>query len=188
MSSPRGRRLRTAGPTEQTPERELRMIAVVYLESHDLAHALDVAQLAWRAHPSQENLLFTANVLQLEGRSSEVVSLLEKYRDRYGDSPGFLITIGESESDQKLYPSAERDLKRAVALAPESYPAHYIARSSARREGRSRRRDPAISEGDLAEPATTSHVLSARASPGGGGRCGTGTAVFRAGHLGRSSI
>lgn len=113
-------------PTEQTPERELRMIAVVYLESHDLAHALDMAQLAWRAHPSQENLLFTANVLQLEGRSAEVVSLLEKYRDRYGDSPGFLITIGESESDQKLYPSAERDLKSAVAFAPESYPAHYV--------------------------------------------------------------
>lgn len=113
-------------PTEQTPQRELRMIAVVYLESHDLTHALNAAQLAWRAHPSQENLLFTANVLQLEGRSTDVVSLMEKYRDQYGDSPGFLVTIGESESDQKLYPAAERDLKRAVALAPESYPAHYV--------------------------------------------------------------
>ncbi|MGH9621014.1 MAG: tetratricopeptide repeat protein, partial [Bryobacteraceae bacterium] len=113
-------------PTQQTPQRELRMIAMVYLENHDLAHALKVAQLAWRAHRSQENLLFTANVLQLQGRYMNVVSLLGKYRHVYGNSPGFLITIGESESDGKLYPAAERDLKRAVALAPESYPAHYV--------------------------------------------------------------
>ena len=102
------------------------MIAVVYLENHELTHALEMAQLALRAQQSQENLLFTANVLQLEGRYNDVVSLLGKYRDLYGTSPGFLITIGESESDGKLYPAAERDLKRAVTLAPESYPAHYV--------------------------------------------------------------
>lgn len=113
-------------PTAQTPQPELRMIALVYLESHDLPHALEVAELAWHADPSQENLLFTANVLQLEGRYNDVVARLRKYRDRFGNSPGFLITIGESESDGKLYEDAERDLKQAVALAPKSYPAHYM--------------------------------------------------------------
>lgn len=102
------------------------MIALVYLQSGELTHGFEVAQLAWRAQQSQENLLFMANVLQLQGRYNDVVSLLEKYRDRYGNSPGFLITIGESESDGKLYQAAERDLKQAVALAPESYPAHYV--------------------------------------------------------------
>lgn len=113
-------------PTEQTPQRELRMIAMVYLENHELPRAAEVAMLAWRADPSQENLLFAANVLQLEGRYLDVVSLLEKHRSAYGDSPGFLVTIGESESDGKLYAAAERDLKRAIALEPESYPAHYV--------------------------------------------------------------
>lgn len=113
-------------PTEQTPQRELRMIAMVYLENHELVRATGVADLAWHADPSQENLLFTANLLQLQGRYMDVVSLLEKHRDAYGDSPGFLITIGESESDGKLYAAAERDLKRAIALEPQSYPAHYV--------------------------------------------------------------
>lgn len=113
-------------PTAQTPQRELRMIAMVYLQNQDLPRAEEVAQLAWRADPSQENLLFTANVLQLQGRYMDVVSLLEKHRQDYADSPGFLITIGESESDGKLYPAAERDLKQAVTLAPNSYPAHYV--------------------------------------------------------------
>jgi len=113
-------------PTLQTPQRELRMIAMVYLENQDLPHADEIAQLAWRADPSQENLLFAANVLQLEGRYMDVVSLLEKHRHDDGDSPAFLITIGESESDGKLYAPAERDLNRAVALAPDSYPAHYV--------------------------------------------------------------
>jgi len=113
-------------PTEQTPQRELRMIAMVYLENHELPRAAEVAQLAWHADPSQENLLFAANVLQLEGRYLDVVSLLEKHRGEYGDSVGFLVTMGESESDGKLYAAAERDLKRAIALDPRSYPAHYV--------------------------------------------------------------
>ncbi len=121
-----GRAVAHCKPTAQTPQRELRMIAMVDLEIHDLPHAAAVAQLAWSADPSQENLLFTANVLQLEGRYMDVVSLLEKHRHAYEDSPEFLITIGESESDGKLYAAAERDLKQAVALAPGSYPAHYV--------------------------------------------------------------
>lgn len=113
-------------PTQHTPQPELRIMAMVYLENQELARAAAVAQLAWRGDPSEENLLFMANLLQLQGRYMDVVSLLEKHRADYGNSPGFLVTIGESESDGKLYAAAERDLKQAIALAPDSYPAHYV--------------------------------------------------------------
>lgn len=112
-------------PTRRTPQPELRIFALVYLENHKLKPAAAVAQLAWQAEPSQENLLFLANVLQLQGRYMDVVSLLEKHRSAYGDSAEFLITIGESESDGQLYPQAKRDLQRAADLRPDSYPAHY---------------------------------------------------------------
>lgn len=113
-------------PTDTTAQRELRMIALVELENQKLTRAGNMARIAYDRQPSEENLLFLANVLQLQGRYMEVVSLLGKQRATYRDSAGFLITLAESESDAKMYAAAGRDLRHALALDPGSYPAHYV--------------------------------------------------------------
>lgn len=113
-------------PSASTPLRELQMMAMVHLEAHDLLHAEQAAILAYRTYPSQETLLFVANVLQLQGRSQDVVKLLNERRSAYGDSAAFLITAAESENDATLYVEARRDAERAIALTPDSYPAHYV--------------------------------------------------------------
>ena len=113
-------------PTRSTSGRELRLIATVYLENEEPVRAERAALLAWKAEPSEENLLLLANVLQLQGRYMDVVSLLDKQRPNYGESAPYLITAAESESDGKLYAAAQRDLEKAISLAPDSYPAHYV--------------------------------------------------------------
>lgn len=113
-------------PTRSTPDRELRLIATVYLENEEPVRAERAALLAWKSSPSEQNLLLLANILQLQGRYMDVVSLLERQRSTYGNSAGFLITIAESESDGKLYTAARRDLEKAIGLDPNSYPAHYV--------------------------------------------------------------
>lgn len=120
------RAVRGCVPTERTSQRELRLIALVYLDNGELARARQIADIAYRREPGEENLLFLANVLQLQGRYEDVVTLLGRQRRSYGDSAGFLITIGESESDAKMYPAAERDLRHALVLQPASYAAHYV--------------------------------------------------------------
>lgn len=112
--------------TATTPLPELQVMAMAYLENHDLARAKTIAVLAYEGYPSQENLLFTANVLQLQGRFMDVVTLLGKQRGTYGESAPFLITLAESESDGMMFGPAHKDLERAVALSPDSYPAHYL--------------------------------------------------------------
>jgi tetratricopeptide (TPR) repeat protein len=113
-------------PNSTTPLRELQMMAMIDLESQDLAPAESVAALAYHAYPSEDTLLFAANVLQLQGRYMDVIALLGKYRKDYADSSPFLITIAESESDGKMYAEAQQDLRHAIALTPDSYPAHYV--------------------------------------------------------------
>ncbi len=113
-------------PDDSTPLRELQMMAMVYLENQNLPRAKTVAVLAYRRYPSEETLLFTANVLQLQGRDQDVLALLQKERPAYSNSAPFLITIAESEYDGSMYAPAREDLKRAVVLNARSYPAHYL--------------------------------------------------------------
>lgn len=71
--------IRPCKATSSTPLRELQVMAMAYLENHDLARAKSIAVMAFRAYPSEETLLFTANILQLQGRFMNVVVLLRKY-------------------------------------------------------------------------------------------------------------
>jgi tetratricopeptide (TPR) repeat protein len=134
-------------PASTTPLPELQVMAMAYLENHDLPHAKSIAVLAYHGYPSEENLLFTANVLQLQGRFMDVVRLLEKQRSAYGNSALFLITLAESESDGMMYRPARKDLERAAALCPDSYPAHYLLGNLLARTGDS---DGAIREFEAA--------------------------------------
>ena len=113
-------------PDSSTSLRELQMMAMVYLENQNLPRAKSVAVLAYQRYPSEETLLFTANVLQLQGRFKDVLTLLEKERPAYANSAPFLITIAESEYDGSLYAAARQDLEQAIVLNSRSYPAHYV--------------------------------------------------------------
>jgi tetratricopeptide (TPR) repeat protein len=112
--------------TPSTRPQEMKMAVVAYLIGDKLPSALAVAQVAYKAYPSLDTLLLLANVLQLEGRYPDVNRILESKREAYADSPKFLITIAESESDAKMYAAAQRDLGQAITLTPDSYPAHYV--------------------------------------------------------------
>jgi tetratricopeptide (TPR) repeat protein len=112
--------------TAQTPEQEMELAVVVYLAAHRLVAAQVVAEAAYKSYPSIHTLLLLANALQLEGRYPDVNRLLGDQRKTYADSPEFLITLAESESDAAIYPAAREDLERAVVLDPKSYQAHYL--------------------------------------------------------------
>lgn len=111
---------------ESTPLQELQVIAVVELQAHNLKRAEQAGAFAFEAQPSRPALLFLANVLQLQGRSQDVVKLLNAHRAEYGSDPAFLITTAESENDAGLYLPARQDLQQALMAVPNSYPAHYV--------------------------------------------------------------
>lgn len=112
--------------TPTTPEQEMELAVVVYLAAHRLIAAQAVAEANYKAYPSLHALLLLANALQLEGRYPDVNRLLGEKKAIYADSPEFLITLAESESDAAIYPAARTDLERAIALDPKSHQAHYL--------------------------------------------------------------
>lgn len=112
--------------TDKTPLQELQVAASVFLAGSHLLEAQAVAEAAYKGYPSLATLLLLANVMQLEGRYKEVNRLLSTQRQNYADSPAFLITAAESESDAMVYDKARADLERAVALDGRSYQAHYL--------------------------------------------------------------
>ncbi len=113
-------------PTLETPEQELELSVVVFLTSHKLVPAEAAAQLAWKAYPSIQSLLLLANAMQLEGRYKDVLTLLGDKRTIYAQSAPFLITLAESEFDDKIFDDARTDLQSAIALDPNRYQAHYL--------------------------------------------------------------
>jgi tetratricopeptide (TPR) repeat protein len=104
----------------------MELAVAVDLAVHQLVAAQAVAQAAYRSYPSVHTLLLLANALQLEGRYPEVNRLLGDQRSTYADSPEFLITLAESESDASIFAAARDDLEHAIALDPKSYQAHYL--------------------------------------------------------------
>lgn len=112
--------------TAATPLQEMELAILVYFSGHELVSARAVAEVAYKSQPSLHTLLLLANALQLQGRYPEVNALLGDERAKYGDSPEFLITLAESESDAAIYATARQDLTRAIALDPQSHQAHYL--------------------------------------------------------------
>ena len=112
--------------TSTTPQQEMELAVAVDLAVHQLVAAQAVAQAAYRSYPSVHTLLLLANALQLEGRYPEVNRLLGDQRSTYADSPEFLITLAESESDASIFAAARDDLEHAIALDLKSYQAHYL--------------------------------------------------------------
>lgn len=112
--------------TPRTPEQEMEMATIVYMEGHQLASAQKIAAANYGAYPSVHTLLLLANTLQLQGRYPDVNRLLGSKREAYSGSPQFLITLAESEYDAQLYAATRKDIEHAIALAPNSYQAHYI--------------------------------------------------------------
>ena len=112
--------------TPATPEQELELSVVVYLSNHQLIDAYTAAQVNYSAYPSIRSLLLLANALQLEGRYKDVVALLESKRGSYSNSASFLITLAESEFDEKIFDAARADLMRSVSIDPNLYQGHYL--------------------------------------------------------------
>jgi predicted Zn-dependent protease len=110
----------------KTPEQEMRMAVVVYLATHQLRPAETVAAAAYKNYPSVQTLLLLANTLQMQGRYPDVNRLLGSQRAAYAGSPEFFVTLAESEFDASTYQAARDDLKRALALDPGLYQAHYL--------------------------------------------------------------
>ncbi len=102
------------------------MAVVVLLANHELVPARETATLAYKTDPTLQTLLLLANALQLEGRYKEVLALMQDKRAMYANSAAFLVTIAESEFDEKIFDAALTDLTRAVALDPALYQAHYL--------------------------------------------------------------
>ena len=113
-------------PTPQTTARELQMAVVVFLADHQLVPARETAKVAYARDPSLQTLLLLANALQLEGRYKDVIALLQEKRSTYSQSAAFLVTIAESEFDEKIFDASLNDLTRAVALEPKLAQAHYL--------------------------------------------------------------
>ena len=113
-------------PTPDTSSRELEMAVVVLLANHELVPAREAATLAYKTDPSLNTLLLLANALQLEGRYKDVLALLKDKRASYDRSAAFLVTIAESEFDEKIFDAALADLTRAVSIDPALYQAHYL--------------------------------------------------------------
>jgi tetratricopeptide (TPR) repeat protein len=112
--------------TATTPLQEMDLAVIVYFSAHQLVSAQAVAEMAYKTYPSIHTLLLLANALQLQGRYPDVDRLLGDKRATYADSPEFLITLAESESDASIFPAARKDLERAISLNPKSYQAHYL--------------------------------------------------------------
>ncbi len=113
-------------PVSGTSSRELQMAVVVFLADHELVPARETAKVAYERDPSLQTLLLLANALQLEGRYKEVIALLQRKRALYSESAAFLVTLAESEFDEKIFDGALLDLTRAVAIEPKLYQAHYL--------------------------------------------------------------
>jgi tetratricopeptide (TPR) repeat protein len=109
-----------------TPLQEMELAVIVDFSAHQLVSAQAAAEMAYKTYPSIHTLLLLANALQLQGRYPDVNRLLGDQRDTYADSPEFLITLAESESDASIFSAARKDLERAIALNPQSYQAHYL--------------------------------------------------------------
>jgi tetratricopeptide (TPR) repeat protein len=112
--------------TPSTAPQEMQLAVVVYLAAHHLEPARTVAEVAYKAQPSLQSLLLLANVLQLQGRFKEALTLLRARQKEFAGSAPFLITLAESEYDAVLYDSARADLERAIQLNQESYQAHLL--------------------------------------------------------------
>ena len=113
-------------PTPETSVRELEMAVVVLLANHELVPARETAALAYQREPSLQTMLLLANALQLEGRYKDVIALLREKRASFSQSAAFLVTLAESEFDEKIFDAALADLTRAVAIDPKLYQAHYL--------------------------------------------------------------
>lgn len=127
--------LRNFQPQPSTAPQELELGVEVYLTAHRLLQAQQLAELNFRFHPSVESLVLLANVLQLEGQSQGVVTLMAKRRAAYAGAPAYLITIAESEYDLGMYKAAHDDLQKAVTLQPGTYQAHYLLANTLVKQG-----------------------------------------------------
>jgi tetratricopeptide (TPR) repeat protein len=117
-------------PTPTTPLQEMDVAVVVFIASHQLVAAQNVAQAVYKADPSARSVVTLANTMQLQGKFKDVVALLNSKRGMYAESSAFLITLAESEYDSIFYDAARDDLQHAVALDPNSYQAHFLLANS----------------------------------------------------------
>lgn len=123
---------------EQKPQDQdvLLLLAQCQLQLGRHREARQLAELAVAGGGGEPALLALANILQMEGRNQDVVTLLELRRKQYSASAKYLFTLGMSYYNIGSY-SAARDLFSAAAsITPSLAQAHYFKGNALSRLGR----------------------------------------------------
>jgi len=118
--------LREAPETALTQE-ELTLLVESYAGLGRRDEAQRYGQLAvQRADVSESAILALANVYQLDARDPEAITLLEKHRARFSESPPYLFTLAFSYYNRGNYTASDDLLNSVIARDPTLAQAFYL--------------------------------------------------------------
>lgn len=108
-------------------EGELCVLAESYVAQNRMSEAEQVALRAASGNaPEEASLLVLANIYLLQGRDPEILTLLERHRQRFSGSPRYLFTLALSYYNRGNYSQASDLLAKVTALDPALAQAHYL--------------------------------------------------------------
>ncbi len=106
---------------------EMELLAQCHVALGNLDKAARVAEEAVAQFGQTESsLLVLANVLQLESKDADVVSLLERHQPRFSSSARFLFTLAVSYYASGKYTAARDLLEKVLRLAPQLAQAQFL--------------------------------------------------------------
>ena len=112
---------------EPLTEGGLRTLAQCYLALNRLREAEQVAERAASGNaPEEASLLALANIYLLQARDPEVITLLERHRHRFSESPRYLFTLALSYYNRGNYSLALELLAKVISRDPQLAQAHYL--------------------------------------------------------------
>ncbi len=115
---------------------DLELLASGYVVMGRLEEARRYAERAVAEGGGEPALLALANVLQLEGRHTEVIELLEPHKSKLSTSAKFMFTLGLSYYNNSSYSLAGELFDRAASLDPSLAQAHYFKGNTLARLGK----------------------------------------------------
>jgi tetratricopeptide (TPR) repeat protein len=104
-----------------------RLLAQCYLALNRTREAEQAAQRAASGNaPEEASLLVLANIYLLQGRDQEIITLLERHRLRFSESPKYLFTQALSYYNRGNYSLAFDLLTKVISRDPALAQAHYL--------------------------------------------------------------
>jgi tetratricopeptide (TPR) repeat protein len=118
-------------PIPNPTREELELLTECYVAVRSFEEARQTAAKAVAQFGTPESsLLALANVLQLQGKDPEVISLLEAHRTKSSATPRFLFTLGLSYYRVGKYKASRDLLEKVVVLDPSLAQAQFLIGSS----------------------------------------------------------